>query len=72
MNKQVATYQKTTEGLREMLFDELTLLRAGKIDQARARATANLARQIVESIRVQVQFQRVLNENKKQMSLIGG
>lgn len=71
MSNDVVKYQKTTEGLREMLFDELILLRSGKIDQSRARATANIARQIIESIRVQVQFQRVLNENKKQMSLIG-
>lgn len=55
-------YERTTEGLRDMLFDEVDLLRAGKIDSARARATANIARQIIESVRVQVQFQRVVNE----------
>ena len=65
------TYPKTTEGLRDLLFDEIESLRNGKVDPARARVTANLAKQIIESIRVQVQFQRVLSENKKKMSLIG-
>jgi hypothetical protein len=64
-------YAKTTEGLRDLLFDEIQLLRAGKIDNTRARATANLARQIIESVRVQVQFKRVLNDSKKHTSLIG-
>jgi len=67
-------YAKTTEGLRDMLFDEIDLLRSGKIDSARARVTANLAKQIIESIRVQVQFQRVMVEQtkgNKPMSLIG-
>lgn len=67
-------YEKTTEGLRDMLFDEIELLRTGKIDSARARTTANLAKQIIESIRVQVQFQRVIVEQNKigkPVSLIG-
>jgi hypothetical protein len=67
-------YPKTTEGLRDLLFDEIEALRQGKIDASRARTTANLAKQIIESIRVQVQFQRVMVEQakgKKPMSLIG-
>lgn len=67
-------YPRTTEGLRELLFDELDLLREGKSDPSRARVTANLARQIIESIRVQVQFQKVLIDQAKeakQVSLIG-
>ena len=57
--------ERTTEGLRETLFKELELLHAGKIDPARTRATANLARQIIESIRVQVQFGKVLADIEK-------
>ena len=72
MSEENKNYPKTTEGLRDILFDEMALLRHGKIDVKRARATANLAKQIIESIRVQVQFQRVIKQTKKQVSLIGG
>lgn len=64
------TYERTTEGLRDLLFDEMDLLRQGQIDDRRARATANLARQIIESVRVQVQFQRVVNESNS-FNLVG-
>lgn len=64
MGKLIAV-ERTTEGLREMLFNELELLHSGKIDAARTRATANLARQIIESIRVQVQFGKVLADMEK-------
>lgn len=64
------TYDRTTEGLRDFLFDEMDLLRKGQIDDRRARASANLARQIIESVRVQVQFQRVVNESNS-FNLIG-
>jgi len=68
--REVKVYEKTTEGLRDMLFDELENLRNGVIDVHQARATANLARQIIESVRVQVQFQRVLNETNS-FNLVG-
>ncbi len=63
-------YEKTTEGLRDMMFDELDLLRKGEIDASRAGATANIARQIIDSVRVQVQFQRVVNETNS-FNLVG-
>lgn len=56
----------TTEDLRDILFEEIELLRSGKITAQRSRATANLARQIIESIRVQVQFGKMLTEMKGQ------
>ena len=68
--EKIKTYEKTTEGLRDMLFDELEKLRNGTIDVQRARATANIARQIIESVRVQVQFQRVVNETNS-FNLVG-
>ena len=37
------------EGLRNILFEELNLLRAGKISIARARTTSQLARRIIEA-----------------------
>jgi len=55
---------KTAEDLRDILFEEIDLLRSGKISAQRSRATANLARQVIESIRVQVQFGKLLTEMK--------
>lgn len=64
MANEVTTVEMTADGLRLILFEELELLRSGKIDATRSRATANLARQIIESIRVQVQFGKVLTDMK--------
>ena len=64
-------YERTTEGLREMLFDQIEALNKGEIDHSQARAAANLARQIVESVRIQIQYQRVLNETAEPLNLIG-
>jgi hypothetical protein len=63
---------KTAEGLRDALFDELNALRAGKSNPQHARAVANLSRQVIESIRVQVQAQRLLKEMGKQKPALLG
>lgn len=57
----------TIEGLREALFDEINLLRSGKGNLQRARAVAQLSAQAIDSIRVQIQYGRMLlvaNEEK--------
>lgn len=59
---------KTTEGLRDALFDEINLIREGKSNPQRARALAQLADRIIDSIRVQIQFGRLLSENNKEGS----
>lgn len=40
----------TFTGLRDMLFDEINLLRAGSISVGRARVTSQLARRIIETV----------------------
>ena len=46
--------QRTAEGLRDALFDELNLVRAGKVDTKHARAVATLAKNIIESAKLEL------------------
>ena len=64
---------KTTEGLRDALFDEINLIREGKSNPQRARALAQMASQIIDSIRVQIQYGRLLSEadSKKEAAYLG-
>ena len=56
---------KTIEGLREALFDELNLVRSGKGSLQQARAVAQLAAQAIDSMRVQIQYGRMMLANKE-------
>lgn len=47
-----------------MLFDELAQLRAGKIAPLRARTTAALAFQIIDSVRVELLYRATNDKNK--------
>ena len=60
MAKNEIPVPKTIEGLREALFDELNLVRSGKGNLQRSRAVAQLASQSIDSIRVQIQYGRML------------
>ena len=51
---------RTTQGLRDVLFDEIDELRSGKGDAAKSMAVANLAKQIVNTAKVELDFMRVL------------
>lgn len=60
MSKTEVAIPKTIEGLREALFDEINQLRAGKGNLQRARAVSQLASQAIDSIRVQIQYGRMM------------
>ncbi len=60
MAKEIRPVPKTTEGLRDALFEEINLLRANKTTPNRARALSQLARDVIDSIRVQIQYQRLI------------
>jgi hypothetical protein len=62
MRKQVVTEQSTV-GLRETLFNELDELRAGNSNPQRASAAAKLAVQIINSAKMEIDFQRYVNAN---------
>ncbi len=50
----------TSEGLRDALFQEINGLRSGTTTVERAKAIAMLATRIIESIRAQVQVQKLM------------
>lgn len=47
--------RKNAEGLRDALFDEINLMRAGTGDWRRAQAIANLASLVIDAARVEIQ-----------------
>lgn len=63
-NREMSDVSRVDE-LRDVLFDELRLLRENKIPPQRARVTANISKQIIDSMRVQVQFGRLINDARK-------
>ncbi len=50
--------KRTTKGLRDVLFDEIDQLRHGDGDPQRAMAVANLAKQIINIAKVELDFHR--------------
>lgn len=49
--------QRTTESLRDLLFDEIDALRGEDADPVRARTVATLSREILSTARLELQFQ---------------
>ena len=60
--KKTPTVVRTSQGLKSLLFDEIGLLRSGKITAARANGTARLAGQIVATAKLEIEFQRFNND----------
>lgn len=54
--------KRTSEGLRDILFDEIDNLRGPDGDPRRALAVANVARQIVNTVRVELDFAKQVIE----------
>ena len=61
--------ERTAEGLRDALFDELNLLRAGEATTIHARALANIARLILECARLEVQQMKTIESNATSLRL---
>ena len=55
--------EQSTVGLRETLFQELDELRAGRSNPQRASAAAKLAVQIINSAKMEIEFQRYVTAN---------
>ena len=49
---------RTTQGLRDILFDEIEELRSGEGDPTKSMAVANLAKQIINVAKVELDFHR--------------
>lgn len=50
---------RTSAGLREALFTSMEQLRAGDIEAMDAKAMASLAREIVNTVRLEIEVQRL-------------
>lgn len=55
-----AEMKRTTQGLRDVLFDEIAELRSGKGDAPKSMAVANLAKQIINTAKVELDFIRII------------
>jgi len=51
---------RTTQGLRDILFDEIELMRGENGDPTRAMAVANLSKQIINTAKVEMDFLRTM------------
>jgi hypothetical protein len=49
---------RTTQGLRDVLFDEIEELRTGEGDPTKSMAVANLAKQIINVAKIELDFHR--------------
>jgi hypothetical protein len=58
--------KRTSQGLRDILFDELEELRSGDGDPSRALAVANLAKQIINVAKVEMDFHRTMLQSNEQ------
>ena len=54
---------RTSQGLRDILFDEIQELRNGNGDPTKAMAVANLAKQIINTAKVELDFHRTLAQH---------
>lgn len=64
MTKQKAT-TRTTQGLRDVLFDELAELRGPDGKPEKSMAVANLAKQIINTAKVELDFHRLIAQHEQ-------
>lgn len=57
------------DGIRQALFDEVNLLRAGRVTTGHARALANLVRALLEVARLEIRQRRALEKAVKDRAL---
>lgn len=67
--KPLPAVERTAEGLRDALFDELNLLRSGEATTGHARALANIARLVLESARMELQEIKQMREVGRSLRL---
>lgn len=64
--------ERTSQGLRDALFDELDALRAGESNPQRASALSKLAVQIINSATMEIEFQKYVHSSPgKGIKLLG-
>lgn len=61
MKKKNKPTERTTAGLRALLFDEIDLLRGGKVSPSRVNSIAKSAGSIVSSVKLELDYQRLMS-----------
>jgi hypothetical protein len=69
VSKVLPIVERSAEGLRDALFDELNLLRTGETTTNHARALANVARLILECARLEVQQLKTVQQAAQSLRL---
>lgn len=69
ISRPLSPVERTAEGLRDALFDELNLLRSGEATTSHARALANIARLVLESARLEIHEINRMHEAGKSLRL---
>ncbi len=64
----MAKTERTTDGLRLALFEELDNLRAGKTTPQKASAMARLASTIVMASKLDIEYQRFVSAGESQLT----
>lgn len=57
---------RTTQGLRDILFDEIAALRGEDGDPKRAAQVANLSKQIIGTAKLELEFQRTAAQMQRE------
>lgn len=52
--------QRTTHGLRDVLFEEIDRMRTDQADPTRAMAIANLSKQVIGTAKIELEFHRTM------------
>lgn len=65
-NRSTRKLKRTSQGLRDVLFDEIEELRNGNGDPTKSMAVANLAKQIINTAKVELDFHRQIAQHAEQ------
>jgi len=57
--------ERTSKGLRDVLFDELDALRHGKSSPTQSNAVAKLAGSVVETVKMEIEAQKFISSMSK-------
>jgi hypothetical protein len=71
MTTDIKPIERSMDGIRDTLFEELELLRAGKIEHKRAATTSSVCITIIKSVEVQMKFESMKLDSKLPSRLPG-
>lgn len=66
INSAVSKAERSSRGLRDVLFDEIDALRNGNSNPSRATAMSKVAAQIINSVRIEIEHQKYVTSSPLQ------